>query len=97
MAKQHHINFAAYVTTDGAHLKKLYPKQVVQPHFTAAGSGMLYLYCSQHGLFRAKAPNTRRFRQPQEGGAQWGYGNDRASSAHRSITQPAYRARNFFG
>ena len=63
MTKQHYISFAAYVTTDGVCLKKLYPEQMVQPRFKVTGSGMLYLYCNQHGLFGSKVPSARRFRQ----------------------------------
>ncbi len=70
MTKQHYISFAAYVTTDGVCLKKLYPEQVVQPRFKVTGPGMLYLYCNQHGLFGTKVPSARRFKQLQEGGAR---------------------------
>lgn len=60
MTKQHFISFVAYVTTDGVCLKKLYPEQLVQPRFAMRGSGFMYLYCNQHGLFRMRTPRIER-------------------------------------
>ena len=65
MTKQHFISFAAYVTTDGVCLKKLYPEQLVQPRFRVTGPGALYLYCNQHGLFSQRVPGARAFKRQQ--------------------------------
>lgn len=60
MTKQHFISWVAYVTSDGICLKKLYPEQLVQPRFPMRGSGLMYLYCNQHGLFVMKTPRIQR-------------------------------------
>ena len=60
MTKQHFISFVAYVTSDGICMKKLYPEQIIEPRFTIRGSGWLYLYCNQHGLFRMRTPRVPR-------------------------------------
>lgn len=59
MTKEHFISFVAYVTMDGVCLKKLHPEQMVQLRFHSAGSGWMYLYCNQHGLFRIRTPKLR--------------------------------------
>ena len=59
MTKQHYISFIAYVTSGAAHLVKLYPEQVCEARIPAAGSGYVYAYCNQHGLFRVRTPRRR--------------------------------------
>lgn len=59
MTKQHFVSFIAYVTSDGVNLKKLYPEQLDWPRFQMTGSGWIYMYCNQHGLFRKRTPRTR--------------------------------------
>ena len=59
MTKQHFVSFVAYVTSDGVNLKKLYPEQLDWPRFPIAGSGWVYFYCNQHGLFRKRTPRTK--------------------------------------
>ena len=63
MTKKHYISFAAYVTSDGICLKKLYPEQLVEPRFHITGSGLMYLYCNQHGLYRMRTPKIERPRR----------------------------------
>lgn len=60
MTKEHYISFAAYVTTDGLYLKKLYPEMQVEPRFHIVGPGTIYLFCNQHGLFAQRTPKIAR-------------------------------------
>ncbi|MBM6687420.1 helix-turn-helix domain-containing protein [Collinsella tanakaei] len=60
MTKQHYLSFAAYVTSDTVSLKKLYPEQSPEVRFPMRGSGLLYVFCNQHGLFRLKTPRIQR-------------------------------------
>ncbi|MCF6413748.1 helix-turn-helix domain-containing protein [Collinsella tanakaei] len=62
MTKQHYLSFAAYVTSDTVSLKKLYPEQSPEARFPMRGSGLLYVFCNQHGLFRLKTPRIQRTR-----------------------------------
>lgn len=62
MTKQHYLSFAAYVTSDTVSLKKLYPEQSPEVRFPMRGSGLLYVSCNQHGLFRLKTPRIQRTR-----------------------------------
>ena len=62
MTKQHYLSFAAYVTSDTVSLKKLYPEQSPEVSFPMRGSGLLYVFCNQHGLFRLKTPRIQRTR-----------------------------------
>ena len=59
MTKQHYISFVALVTSDTIQLKKLYPEQSIEVRLPMRGSGWLYLYCNQHGLFRMRTPRLR--------------------------------------
>ena len=56
MTKQHYISFVALVTSDTIQQKKLYPEQSIEVRLPMRGSGWLYLYCNQHGLFRMRTP-----------------------------------------
>ena len=60
MTKQHYISFVALVTSDTIQLKKLYPEQSIEVRLPMRGSGWLYLYCNQHGLFRMRTPRIAR-------------------------------------
>ena len=60
MTKQHYISFVALVTSDTIQLKKLYPEQSIEVRLPMRGSGWLYLYCNQHGLFRIRTPRIAR-------------------------------------
>ena len=60
MTKQHYISFIALVTSDTIQLKKLYPEQSIEVRLPICGSGWLYLYCNQHGLFRMRTPRAAR-------------------------------------
>lgn len=62
MTKQHYLSFAVYVTSDTVSLKKLYPEQSPEVRFPMRGSGLLYVFCNQHGLFRLKTPRIQRTR-----------------------------------
>lgn len=59
MTKQHYISFIAYVTSGGIQLAKLYPEQEAEVRIPANGSGYLYFFCNQHGLFRMRTPRRR--------------------------------------
>lgn len=50
MSKEHYISFIAYVTCDKLYINKLYPEQNCEVRFAKRGHGMIYLYCSKHGL-----------------------------------------------
>ena len=54
MAKQHHISFLAYVTSDKFQLVKLYPEGNAECRFRFRGAGYLYWYCNRHGLMKQK-------------------------------------------
>ena len=54
MAKAHYISFVAFVTSDRIQMVKLYPEGNAQTRLQLRGSGYLYYYCNQHGLFRKK-------------------------------------------
>ena len=60
MTKAHFVSFIAYVTPDTVRLKKLYPEQTAEARFAMRGSGVVYLYCNRHGLFRMKTPRVER-------------------------------------
>ncbi|MEF2656098.1 MAG: helix-turn-helix domain-containing protein [Eggerthellaceae bacterium] len=60
MTKNHYISFLAYVTSDRATLVKLYPEQDVSVRFPICGTGMLYAYCNQHGLFKVRVTPQRK-------------------------------------
>ena len=54
MSKEHYLMFAAYMTADRCEIKALYPEGGAETRFFYRGSGWLYCYCNQHGLFRQK-------------------------------------------
>ena len=56
MTKDHHISFAAFVTTDRIQTVKFYPEGSAETRLQLRGMGQLYWYCNRHGLFRRKFP-----------------------------------------
>ena len=56
MTKDHHISFAAFVTTDRIQTVKFYPEGSAETRLQLRGMGYLYWYCNRHGLFRRKFP-----------------------------------------
>ena len=52
MTKKHYISFLAYITSDRVQMVKLYPEGNAEVRFPIYGSGVLYLYCNQHGLMK---------------------------------------------
>ena len=54
MTKAHYISFVAFVTSDRIQMVKLYPEGNAQSRLQLWGTGYLYYYCNQHGLFRIK-------------------------------------------
>lgn len=52
MEKAHFLSFAACVTGDKCFFQKLYPEQDAYFRIPRMARGILYLYCSEHGLFR---------------------------------------------
>lgn len=52
MTKKHYISFLAYITSDRVQMAKLYPEGNAEARFPIYGSGVLYLYCNQHGLMK---------------------------------------------
>ena len=54
MTKSHYISFVAFVTCDRVQFVKLYPEGDAQTRLQLRGSGHLYWYCNQHGLFRQR-------------------------------------------
>lgn len=54
MEKGHYISFFAYVTADGAEVRKLYPEQDAEARFSRKGGGIIYAYCNRHGLQKLK-------------------------------------------
>ncbi len=51
MSKEHYISFLAYTTSDKLVINKLYPEQDAQLQIYRMGHGMIYYYCTRHGLF----------------------------------------------
>lgn len=54
MTKTHYISFLAFVTSDRMQLIKLYPEGSAAARMQLHGRGVLYLYCSHHGLMKRK-------------------------------------------
>jgi desulfoferrodoxin (superoxide reductase-like protein) len=54
MNKEHYISFVAYATSDKLLLNKLYPEQEAELQLRRMGHGMIYYYCTRHGLFSRK-------------------------------------------
>ena len=54
MSKDHFLAFAAYMTPDRCEIKALYPEGGAEARFFRRGSGRIYVYCNQHGLFMQK-------------------------------------------
>ena len=54
MNKEHSLAFIAYMTADRCEMKALYPEGNAEARFFYRGSGWIYWYCNQHGLFRQK-------------------------------------------
>ena len=52
MTKDHYIAFAAMVTGDRLILNKAYPEWDLSLRLPKRGHGILYYYCTEHGLFR---------------------------------------------
>jgi DNA-binding XRE family transcriptional regulator len=50
MTKKHYISFVALVTGDTLFLKKLYPEWDMQTRIPLMRHGILFWYCTQHGL-----------------------------------------------
>ncbi|MBR7179397.1 MAG: helix-turn-helix domain-containing protein [Oscillospiraceae bacterium] len=56
MTKDHHISFAAFVTTDRIQTVKFYPEGNAETRLQLRGMGQLYWYCNRHGPFRRRFP-----------------------------------------
>ena len=54
MTKGHYISFIASVTSDRLQMVKLYPEGNPETRLQLRGTGYLYYYCNQHGLFKKK-------------------------------------------
>ena len=52
MEKGHHLSFAALVTGEQVTLLRRWPEWDFQVRLPRRGHGLLYWYCTQHGLFR---------------------------------------------
>lgn len=52
MSKHHYLMFAACVGYGRVLLIRLYPEQAAEIRFPQMPGGVLYVYCSQHGLFK---------------------------------------------
>ncbi len=51
MSKEHYISFIAYTTSDKLVINKLYPEQSAELLIYRMGHGIIYYYCTRHGLF----------------------------------------------
>ena len=51
MKKEHYISFIAYTTSDKLVINKLYPEQDAGLQIYRMGHGLIYYYCTRHGLF----------------------------------------------
>ena len=52
MEKSHYLSFAALVTGEQATIVKRWPEWDFQLRLPRRGHGLLYWYCTKHGLFR---------------------------------------------
>lgn len=52
MEKEHYITFVALITAERSLIAKCWPEWELQQRLPRRGHGMLYWYCTQHGLFR---------------------------------------------
>lgn len=59
MTKEHYISFAVFVTPERVQMVKFYPEGNAEARMQIRGSGTIYWYCNQHGLFE-KSFNFRR-------------------------------------
>ena len=59
MSREHYLLFAAYMTADRCDIRTLYPEGAADARFFYRGSGWLYTYCNQHGLFRQRVARLR--------------------------------------
>ena len=51
MKKDHYISFAAFVNGDTLILRKFYPEWDLETRLPKLSRGILYWYCSRHGLY----------------------------------------------
>ena len=51
MSKTHYISFVSYISCDRVLIIKLYPQQNVEIRVPKMYNGMLFAYCSEHGLW----------------------------------------------
>ena len=54
MEKDHFLSFAALVQSERVTLVKWYPEGAAQARFPRRGHGILYSYCTKHGLMKQK-------------------------------------------
>lgn len=52
MEKEHYLGFAAVVGYDRLAIEKLYPEQGGEARLPRLSGGVLYTYCTEHGLMR---------------------------------------------
>lgn len=55
MNRSHHISFIAYVTADRLFLLRLYPEQEAAGRIPKMHGGILYYYCTEHGLMEDRS------------------------------------------
>ena len=54
MTKDHYISFVSYVRFDRVLTIRLYPEQNGEVRFPQMRGGIMYYYCTTHGLFELK-------------------------------------------
>ena len=54
MEKDHFLSFAALVQSERVTLVKWYPEGAAEARFPRRGHGILYAYCTKHGLMKQK-------------------------------------------
>ena len=54
MEKDHFLSFAALVQSERVMLVKWYPEGAAEARFPRRGHGILYAYCTKHGLMKQK-------------------------------------------
>ena len=52
MTKEHHVSFVALLTGDSLMVRRLYPEWDLQTRLPCVGHGILFWYCTRHGLYR---------------------------------------------
>lgn len=63
MSKAHHVAFIVCAADGRLDVVRLYPEGAAEARFPARGGGVLYAYCTHHGLFSVRLPSGAAMRR----------------------------------